>query len=165
MAKRRALSTYSGMTRQEKRVKASEEMARLREASLEALTTDQGWAAFLEARVRFDYSWRNCALIAHQRPGAIALGTYSQWGGHGLQVQRGESCIRITARGPKGFRTVKLFDVLQTDATAEFMVADEMDRSVDDEVGELFAQYPTPATMEETKATAEKVGQEERMAA
>jgi len=157
MARRRPLSSYSDLTPIERARKAREEMAELREASLESLTTDSGWAAFLEARIRHTYSWRNCALIAHQRPGALAVGTYSQHGAQGFQVQRDEHCIRITGRNPKGgFRTLKLFDICQTDARMD-QLEDLGIGPVDDEVGELFAQFPTPASAEDAKAQAEAV--------
>jgi hypothetical protein len=157
MARRRRLDSYTDETRTERRARRFAELAQLRERAIERLVEPSGWAAFLEAHLRLGLGWRNCALVAFQRPGAVALGTYSQWRSHGLQVQKGERSFRITASASKGFRSVAVFDVLQTDASPEWLVDAGLAVDVDGEVGELMQRFPVPTTVEEASERAEAV--------
>lgn len=154
MARYRPLSTYSSETPAELRKRLREEAAELRADAIAKLATDDGWQAFVEARVRFAYSWRNCALVAHQWPGAILLATYSGWARMGYQVNEGERCrVAITAPSPKGgFRTLGLFEVTQTSyLLGEDPAGDDVDQVVD----ELLERFPTPAFTNQAERAAE----------
>ena len=129
---------------------AKKEMAARREASLDALTTESGWAAFVEAGLRFSYSWRNCALVADTCPGATLLMTAHRWKGEGIYIREGQHSVWISKPEPgKGFRTLQLFDVSMTQAPADFMEAqagwtetDEL--AFGEAVAEALAAVPAP---------------------
>lgn len=115
MSRRRRLDTFTGETRQEKAKRIIAANVELRKAAYAALCTDDGWSAFLRARCLHRYSWRNCALIAYQRPDALALATFSQWQASGYVVAKGEtSTVTITTRRAGGFGSCSLFDATQT---------------------------------------------------
>jgi hypothetical protein len=126
------------------------EMKSRREASLDALTTEDGWQTFVEAAVRFPYSWRNCALVAERCPGATLLMTAGRWKSEGVYVREGESSVWVFRPEPgKGFRTVDLFDISQTRAPAEYMEtrvgwSESDERELAEAVAEALAAIPAP---------------------
>ena len=100
-------------------------------AGIEALTTTEAWTAWLTVAARFHtYSLNNQILIWTQNPDATRVAGYQAWTRLGRQVRRGETGLRILApctykatddttgeeaRVVRGFRSVAVFDVAQTD--------------------------------------------------
>jgi hypothetical protein len=99
------------------------------------LVTGEDWAEALRTAARFHrYSFGNVMLITMQRPDATRVAGFNTWKGLGRYVRKGERGITILApmtfrrrevdpstgaeveyRGIRGFRTVHVFDVSQTD--------------------------------------------------
>lgn len=119
-----------------------------REDAYAALLTPEGWEAFLRARLLHRYSWRNCALIAHQAPDALQVATFRQWANWGAQVQENQhASIRICGKTAKGFGTVTLFDVTQTDAAQDISESDVYPPGFEDAVQRLSAASSRPRTL------------------
>lgn len=109
------------------------------EAGVKEVTTSDGWRQYLELQSRVhSYSLGNTLLIMMQRPDATMVGGFHFWLSVGRHVRKGEHGIRILApivtRKPatndgndntgdgdseerlvRGFRTVTVFDISQTD--------------------------------------------------
>lgn len=92
------------------------------------LLTSAGWRRALAFRQQFHaYSFFNISLILAQMPDARLVAGYRAWQKNGRQVRRGERglailapLLRRDANDPDrqvltGFRTVRVFDVSQTD--------------------------------------------------
>lgn len=95
------------------------------------LSDSQQWQAFLDTQARFhSYSFNNTLLILLQRPDATRVAGYKAWQKLGRYVRKGEKGIAILApltykrvdedtgeevRGVRGFRTVYVFDIAQTE--------------------------------------------------
>ena len=92
------------------------------------LMSSDGWRKALAFRRRFhQYSFLNSTLILAQKPEATLVAGYRAWQQNDRQVRKGEKGIAILApmlvkdeQDPDrkvlvGFRTVKVFDVSQTD--------------------------------------------------
>lgn len=121
-------------TNEEREAEQSELLEQLG-ARIDALTTTTGWTDYLESASKFhDYSFGNLMLIAMQRPTATRCAGYKTWQAMGRQVLKGERGICILAPSVRtgerenaktgevekfkfisGFRTVRVFDVGQTD--------------------------------------------------
>jgi antirestriction protein ArdC len=121
-----------------KRAQARERMA----AAVDALGTSEGWKRWLAVRHRFHhYSFKNQLLIAHQRPGATWVASFSHWLKLGYCVRKGEHSIRIwkpcdpskkemerwrkegadpTTRPKRFFILVPVFDRAQVDPLPDF---------------------------------------------
>jgi antirestriction protein ArdC len=100
-------------------------------AKTSALTTSEGWTAYLDFASKFhNYSLNNLLLIMCQRPDATRFAAYRKWQEFGRQVRKGEKSIGIFApmvrkrkdevtgeekRFVSGFRIVSVFDVSQTE--------------------------------------------------
>ena len=104
-------------------------------AAVESLTSGDDWRRMLEVSARLHhYSANNCFLIMMQAPDATRVAGYKTWQSLGRQVRKGERGIRILApckfrrtwtdeetgeelsmTGVRGFTTVSVFDVAQTD--------------------------------------------------
>jgi len=115
------------------------------------IVSSAGWRRALAFRPRFHaYSFFNTAMILAQMPEAQLVAGYRAWQQNGRQVRRGEHGIAILApllrRDPDdpdrriltGFRTVKVFDVSQTD-------------------GEPIPTTPTPALLTDTPQDAARL--------
>lgn len=116
------------MSKSEERLEALHESL---VAKTEALTTSEGWLAWLRVAERFHhYSLNNQLLILVQRPEATQVAGYGVWQSLGRQVRKGEKSIGIFApmvrkkrdedtgeekRFVSGFRVVSVFDISQTD--------------------------------------------------
>jgi antirestriction protein ArdC len=98
---------------------------------VQQIMSSNGWRQALEFRSRFHtYSFLNSTLIVAQRPNARLVAGYRKWQELGRQVQKGEKGIAILAPIVKrddedtdlkvivGFRTVKVFDIGQTEGAA-----------------------------------------------
>jgi hypothetical protein len=136
-----------------KYARAAREESRLRvERALELLGTADGWREYVATCGRLHYSWRNCAVIAYQCPGATYLASYRRWQAEGFTVREGAGAIRITALVPgKGFRELPLFDVSQCDGDRDqldWAAADRAESIADYLAGEIPA--PIGADREET---------------
>jgi antirestriction protein ArdC len=102
--------------------------------AVESLTSGEDWQRMLELASRFHrYSANNVFLIMLQRPEASRVAGYRTWQSLGRRVRKGERGIRILAPchyrskitdedgtetthvGIRGFTTVTVFDVSQTD--------------------------------------------------
>lgn len=103
--------------------------------SIERLTSGDDWRAMLDTAARFhQYSANNVFLIVAQAPEATRVAGYKTWQSLGRQVRKGERSIRILAPckykrtdvdqvtgeettkvGIRGFTTVGVFDIAQTD--------------------------------------------------
>lgn len=102
--------------------------------AVESLTSGDDWQRMLELASHFHhYSANNVLLIMLQRPDATRVAGYRAWQGMGRQVRKGERGIRILApfhyrykvsdgdgtevsqEGTRGFTTVTVFDVSQTE--------------------------------------------------
>ena len=118
------------MSKQDERLEALHEQLVAKTA---ALTTSEGWTAYLEFAAKFhNYSLNNLLLILCQRPDATRVAAYRKWQSLGRQVRKGEKSIGIFApmvrksedadgkerRYVSGFRIVSVFDVSQTDGDA-----------------------------------------------
>jgi antirestriction protein ArdC len=96
------------------------------------LTNSDAWQRYLDVQGRFhNYSWGNSLLIARQCPDATRVAGYRKWQALGRQVRKGERAIMILAplvyktkeendtatetAVVRGFRSVAVFDVAQTD--------------------------------------------------
>ncbi|MUK01623.1 DUF1738 domain-containing protein [Vibrio cholerae] len=65
-------------------------------AQIEALTSTEEWAKFLQFAQSFhSYSFNNLMLILSQRPTATAVAGFRQWQDRGRQVRKGEKSIKI----------------------------------------------------------------------
>jgi len=103
-------------------------------AAVESLTSGDDWQRMLDVAARFHhYSANNVFLIMMQRPDSTQVAGYRAWQGLNRQVRKGEKGIRILAPckfryattddegqetihiGIRGFTTVSVFDVAQTD--------------------------------------------------
>jgi hypothetical protein len=103
-------------------------------AAIESLVSGDDWQRMLEVASRFHhYSANNVLLIMLQRPDATRVAGYRAWLSMGRQVRKGERGIRILApcrhrhQEPendgtenssvrvRGFTTVTVFDISQTD--------------------------------------------------
>jgi antirestriction protein ArdC len=121
----------------------SEEALKQTEAGIDELVSalEQGKSEslirFLEFQARFHhYSFRNCVLIAVQNPAATYVAGFARWKQLGRHVKKGEKGLAILAplvrktkkeetsddeeeasesRTLRGFRTVFVFDVSQTE--------------------------------------------------
>lgn len=100
---------------------------------VEALTSSEGWARFLQSVADFhDYSLNNLLLILAQYPDASRVAGFRQWQARGRQVRKGERGIRIFGYSTKRvtvedehgdevekavprFPILTVFDVTQTD--------------------------------------------------
>lgn len=102
--------------------------------AMNALSSREGWEAFLESRAKFhSYSLNNASLIFWQRPDATQVAGFNDWKNkHGRTVRRGERAIWILAPLTRkvevekdgktettnrvfGFRAVPVFDISSTD--------------------------------------------------
>lgn len=98
------------------------------------LTNSDAWQRYLDVQGRFhNYSWGNSLLISRQYPEATKVAGYRTWQQLGRQVRKGERAIMILApivytqktedavepstqsRVVRGFRSVPVFDIAQTD--------------------------------------------------
>lgn len=106
-----------------------------------ALTTSEQWAQWLRFSRRLpNYSFHNQILILGQFPGATQVAGYRSWQSFGRQVRRGERGIAILAPigpsrpvdadalrlPPLAFKTVRVFDVSQTDGPALPVAVEEL---------------------------------------
>jgi antirestriction protein ArdC len=103
-------------------------LAQLEEGIL-GLTSSERWRRHLDVQSRFHrYSYANALLIVAQRHDATRVAGFVTWRRLGRTVRKGEKAIWILApmvvqddtdaekdRGVRGFRTVAVFDVAQTD--------------------------------------------------
>lgn len=129
-----------------------------REDAYAALLTDEGWRAFLRARLLHSYSWRNCALIAAQAPDALRLATFAQWRGYGACVRPKQVHVaRICIRKGGGFGTCSLFDVTQTDASSELKEDDVYPPGFQEALDALSAATTRPRTLADVKDAGEAV--------
>lgn len=132
--------------------KAQEILDQLAEG-VAALVSGEDWKRALDVVGRFHhYSFGNCLLIGMQRPDATRVAGFQTWKGMGRSVRKGEHGIRILAPmvGKKtvedsegneeqrafvrGFRTVAVFDLSQTDGEdlkLEVMHPDDVSGEVD----------------------------------
>lgn len=105
------------------------------EAGVESLVSSDDWKRYLNVQSRFPrYSPNNTMLILMQNPEATRVAGYRTWRGMDRQVRKGEKGITILAPARytrvvedeatgeerrvsylRGFTTVKVFDVSQTD--------------------------------------------------
>jgi len=102
--------------------------------SIEALVSSDDWVRTLETASKFhNYSFGNVMLITLQRPDASRVAGFKTWQSLGRQVRKGEKGIGILApmvykrevqtdsgeteevRGVRGFRSVYVFDIAQTE--------------------------------------------------
>lgn len=124
-------------------------------AGIEQLTTSDAWTAYLATQAKFhNYSAGNCQLIAIQRPYATRVAGYRAWQSMGRQVRKGETSIRILAPlavkdketgeyDVKGFRSVGVFDIAQTDGDALEEIAQNLTGNAPSDV---FARLSDVAT-------------------
>jgi antirestriction protein ArdC len=104
-------------------------------SAVERMATGDDWRRMLETSARFhQYSANNVFLIMLQAPDATRVAGYRTWQSLGRQVRKGEKSIRILAPckyrtkdvdavtgeettrvGIRGFTTVGVFDIGQTD--------------------------------------------------
>lgn len=96
-------------------------------AGVRELLDSRAWQDALRFKARFHrYSFSNALLIYLQRPDASLVAGYKRWQKLGRQVRKGEQSTAILApimRRPEGeeekrvvgFRSARVFDVLQTD--------------------------------------------------
>jgi hypothetical protein len=153
MARTRAKNRKRIAFTDDERAAYADAAQRRREDAYAALLTDDGWEAFLKARLLHRYSWRNCALIAAQAPEAIQVATYRQWVNYGAQVREGQHpaariCIR---KQTGGFGTCAVFDVTQTDAALELSEADAYPEGFADALQTLSAAVSRPATLDQVQ--------------
>jgi antirestriction protein ArdC len=114
--------------------RAAELLERLKSGVAE-LTTSDDWLRYLDVARRFHtYSFWNTIAILTQRPDATRVAGYRTWHDLGRQVRKGETGIRILApcirrrrvddeetgettetTRLRGFKTVSVFDIAQTD--------------------------------------------------
>jgi antirestriction protein ArdC len=103
------------------------------EQALETACTAGGWRAYLTTQARFyRYSFRNLLMIQIQNPDATRVAGFHDWLKLGRHVRKGEKGLAIlapikfsrldtdsgeTETGVRGFRTVYVFDISQTDGT------------------------------------------------
>jgi hypothetical protein len=102
-------------------------------ASVETLSTSEGWSDYLAHVARFhSYSPRNVWLIMCQRPDATQVAGFKAWQAMGRQVRKGSKGIAVLApcvykredaEGNEtkvlgGFRLAYVFDVADTDGDA-----------------------------------------------
>lgn len=105
------------------------------EAGIAALTSSDRWQDYLRLQGCFPtYSFNNCLLIEMQYPEATQVAGFQAWKRLGRSVQKGQNAIKILApiafrrqeedpetgemverSGIRGFRTVPVFDVSQTE--------------------------------------------------
>lgn len=125
MPKRTFTAEQRAEYRQAKQSQAREQVER----SVRELLTSDGWAQWIQTRVRFRrYSPCNSMLIAMQCPDATAVAGFRRWQELGRQVRKGEHGIRIfapmTVKDRESedenarkviFHMVSVFDVGQTD--------------------------------------------------
>lgn len=107
-------------------IETSDLLAQL-SAGIEDLTTSEKWENYLAAQAKFHtYSAGNVMLINWQNPYASRVAGYKTWQALGRQVRKGESSLRILAplivkdketgeTDCKGFRSVGVFDISQTE--------------------------------------------------
>ena len=100
-------------------------------AGVTELLDSQTWRDALKFKAKFhSYSFNNALLIYLQRPDATLVAGYRRWQELGRQVRKGETSLAILApivckvtekdnceeeRRVVGFRSARVFDVLQTD--------------------------------------------------
>lgn len=131
---------------------------RRREDAYAALLTPEGWEAFIRARLLHRYSWKNCALIAHQAPDALQVATFRQWANWGAQVQEGQhASIRICGKTAKGFGTITLFDITQTDAAQDIAESDIYPDGFEDAVQRLSEAARAPLTLADVSRAGEAI--------
>jgi antirestriction protein ArdC len=103
------------------------------EQALETACTAGGWWAYLTTQARFyRYSFRNLLMIQLQNPDATRVAGFHDWLKLGRHVRKGERGLAIlapmkyakldadtgeTQNGIRGFRTVYVFDIAQTEGT------------------------------------------------
>lgn len=131
-----------------------EEAHRLLTDAVDALVSGDDWARMLDTAARFHrYSANNIMLILMQNPDATRVAGYRTWQALGRQVRKGESSLRILApvayrakdvdddgnetvrAGIRGFTTVGVFDISQTDGDP---IADIVPEFVTDDPGDLW---------------------------
>lgn len=136
---------------------AQEALAR-RQDAYAALLTEEGWRAFLRARLLHSYSWRNCALIAAQAPDALRLATFAQWAKYGAHVQPRQTHVaKICVKTARGFGTCSLFDVTQTDAVQDIEEADIFPPGFDNALQALSQAAERPRAPEEVSGAGEAI--------
>lgn len=90
------------------------------------LCSSEEWMRYLSTQAKFRrYSFQNTMLIALQRPDATQVAGFHAWRKLGRSVRKGEKGIKILAprigkdddgeKVVRGFMTVTVFDVAQTD--------------------------------------------------
>lgn len=122
------------MTNSSKQDERVEQLHQDLEGSIKSLVTSEDWMRSLETASKFhQYSYGNALLILFQKEDATRVAGYKTWQTLGRQVRKGETGIRIlapmtykrevekddgtteTVRGIRGWRTVSVFDIGQTD--------------------------------------------------
>ena len=69
--------------------------------AVDAVRASEAFRRYLDVQAQFRrYSWRNCILIASQRPDASEVAGYRTWKKLGRQVRKGECGIMILAPCP-----------------------------------------------------------------
>ena len=123
-------------------------------AGITELTTSQRWESYLATQAKFhNYSAGNVMLIAMQDPYATQVAGYKTWQSLGRQVRKGETSLRILAplavrdketgeTDIKGFRSVGVFDIAQTDGDDLPEVVDKLTGAAP---GEMFARLASIA--------------------
>lgn len=136
------------MSYAEKQKKHTEELMRSIEANVDIMIESGQIDQFVAHMQKFhNYSLNNQMLIWIQNPEATQVAGYNRWEETGRQVRKGEKGLEILApitfkvKEPhpitgeevektymKGFRSVRVFDISQTDP-AEYIFANETERN------------------------------------
>ncbi|WP_394253540.1 ArdC-like ssDNA-binding domain-containing protein [Arthrobacter pityocampae] len=91
----KATKRATGKTAEERKAEV-EALHRQLTVQVEALTSTEEWAKFLQFAQSFHaYSFNNLMLILSQRPTATAVAGFRQWQDKGRQVRKGEKSIKI----------------------------------------------------------------------
>ena len=99
----------------------AEQLAELRTAAQQGLTTAQGWRGWLDFATRFpQQSLDNTLLLLAQRPGATRVAGYEDWQVLGRNVVKGEKGLQLLGPEPRGGgrrQAVHVWDIAQTSPT------------------------------------------------
>jgi antirestriction protein ArdC len=137
----------STLTDQERQQRREQDRQRMLDA-VAALTSSEGWQAWLSTRRRFHrYSFINQLLIVHQCPHATRVAGFRAWLKLGYCVRRGETALRIYAPVPPTKKEIEQWKADGADPDAKprvrFRASPVFDRSQVDELAD-FPGGPAP---------------------
>ena len=114
--------------RERKQAERQELFDMLKEATKEAVSSDEAFNQYIRLQARLNYTVSNSLLVFLQKPDAVELREFDDWKARGAHIRKNSKAIKILephiARNREGeaftaFQTKRVLDISQTTALPE----------------------------------------------